>query len=94
MARLVRVTPAFVSRLRACGVVAGSPLAREVGAVVRELARASELPRADDAESMIPPTRVAFVRRVPGRNLWLWWRADEDELVMLLVTTSPPVPVA
>jgi hypothetical protein len=33
------------------------------------------------------------VRRVPGRNLWIWYRFDEHEVVLLTVTTDPPVPM-
>lgn len=94
MARVVRLTATYRRRLLACGVTTGSALAREVGRHVRDLADARDLPDATlDAEALIPPTHRAYVRRVAGRNVWLWWRVDETELVMLLVTTSPPVPL-
>jgi hypothetical protein len=32
------------------------------------------------------------VRRVGGRNLWLWYRFNEEELILVTVTTDPPVP--
>lgn len=94
MPRLVTLTPPFLRRARALGVVRGSALSREVGAVVSDLASAARLPEAADVHALIPPTREAWVRRVPGRNLWLWWRADETALVMLLVTALPPTPIA
>jgi hypothetical protein len=30
---------------------------------------------------------------VPRRNLWLWYRIRGDELLVLLLTADPPVPL-
>ena len=46
-----------------------------------------------DVLALIPPTHEAFVRRVPGRNLWLWYRQRGDELVLVAPTADPPVPL-
>ena len=94
MPRLVVLSPRYLSRARALGIVSGSNRSRAVGLVVRALAGADQLPGPGDTRALLPPTREAFVRRVPGRNLWLWYTAArDDELFMVTVTTEPPVPV-
>ena len=62
------------------------------GRVVRGLADATELPGPQDYESTVKPVGRAWVRRVPDRNLWVWYRVNDDELIVLTVTTEPPVP--
>jgi hypothetical protein len=49
-----------------------------------------------DAIAVGPPTGQALVRRVPGRNLWLWFHVDGDDEVVRVVnlTRTPPVPRA
>jgi hypothetical protein len=39
------------------------------------------------------PIGRAFVRRVGGRNLWVWYRITDKEVILVTVTTEPPVPV-
>lgn len=56
------------------------------------LAEAAELPGLLDVEALVPPTSRAHVRRVAGRNLWVWYRVEPDEIVAVLVTKTPPVP--
>jgi hypothetical protein len=41
----------------------------------------------------MPPTAEAFVRRVPGRNLWLWYTIADDAVIVIVLTADPPVPV-
>jgi hypothetical protein len=92
VARRIRLTRRFLERLRACGVERGSDVSAAVGATLSALAESSALPGLLDVAAAIPPTGSALVRRVPGRNLWLWYRVDEDEVVALRVTKAPPVP--
>ena len=92
MARRIRLTARFLERLSACGVERGSDASAAIGATLSALAEAAELPGLLDVEAAIPPTHRALVRRVPGRNLWLWFRVDGDEIVALRVTVVPPVP--
>jgi hypothetical protein len=33
------------------------------------------------------------VRRVAERNLWIWYRIGDAELILVTVTTDPPVPL-
>jgi hypothetical protein len=46
-----------------------------------------------DYETLIPPVQRAWIRRVPGHNLWLFYRVREDVIFLLLVTRTPPVPL-
>lgn len=93
MARRVRLTPRFLERLRACGVNRGSEASAAVGGTLAALAEAVALPGILDVEAAIPPTTQALVRRVHGRNLWVWYRVEPDEIVALRVTKVPPVPI-
>jgi hypothetical protein len=54
------------------GVVAGSERGRAAGKTIAALAEADALPGPGDTLALIPPTGRAFVRRVHGRNLWIW----------------------
>ena len=91
MARRIRLTARFLERLRACGVERGSDASAAVGATLSALAESSALPGLLDVEAAIPPTSRALVRRVAGRNIWIWYDVDEDEIVTLRVTKTPPV---
>ena len=93
MARRIRLTARFLERLRACGVERGSDASEAVGATLSALAESSALPGLLDVEAAIPPTSRALVRRVAGRNLWIWYRVDEEEIVTLRVTKTPPMPM-
>jgi hypothetical protein len=36
---------------------------------------------------------AVWVRRVPGFNLWVFYRFGDSEVVVLTVATSPPIPL-
>lgn len=93
MARRIRLTARLLERLRACGVERGSDASGAVGATLSALAESSALPGLLDVEAAIPPTSRALVRRVAGRNLWIWYRVDGEEIVALRVTKMPPMPM-
>jgi hypothetical protein len=42
--------------------------------------------------ALVPPTGEAFVRRVPGRNLWVWYMVSDDTVSVIALTADPPVP--
>lgn len=92
MARRVRVSTWYA---RTSGRVLNrpSPRADAVARTARALAAASELPGPGDYESTTHPVGRAWVRRVAGRNLWLWYRFNDDEVTLVTVTTDPPVPL-
>ena len=56
------------------------------------LARAVELP-GRDGRTAFPPGH-AHVRRVPGENLWILYRFDEQHVFVMTVRDQPPVPIA
>ena len=70
----------------------GSPRALAVARTVRSLALADDLPGHADFEATVRPVGRAWMRRVAERNLWVWYRIGEEELVLVTVTTDPPMP--
>jgi hypothetical protein len=71
----------------------GSPRALAVARTIRSLADADQLPGPSDFEGTGRPVGRAWVRRVADRNLWVWYRITNDEVVLVTVTTDPPLPV-
>jgi hypothetical protein len=63
-----------------------------VGRLVAGLRVEETLPGPGDVLALIPPTREAFVRRVPARNLWVWYMPHDGEVVIIALTADPPVP--
>lgn len=64
-----------------------------VGRTIANLAKADELPGPTDYEATRKPLGKAWVRRVGGRNLWVWYRFNDEEVILAAVTTEPPTPV-
>jgi hypothetical protein len=64
-----------------------------VGRTVRALTAAEDLPGPSDFEATRKPFGRAWVRRVAGRNLWLWYRFNDEEVMLVAVTTDPPIPL-
>lgn len=64
----------------------GSPAARALAAFIRTLA-ASDVPLEGATETILPPSRPAFVRQVPGFGVWLTYDASEEMFVLLAVRT-------
>jgi hypothetical protein len=71
----------------------GSDRAVAIARTIRSLTDASELPGPADFEAVATPQGRAWVRRIAGRNLWLWYRFNDDEVILVTVTTEPPLPV-
>jgi hypothetical protein len=87
------LTATFLRARARLGIEAASPRGIALARAISALASEPELPGPGDVVANIPPTRSALVRRVPGRNLWLWYRVDGDKLLLRHVSTEPPVPV-
>ncbi|MGO8997120.1 MAG: hypothetical protein ACLQVI_27710 [Polyangiaceae bacterium] len=91
MARRIRVST-WYARVVGPLLKRGTPRADAIGRATRALAGADELPGASDYEARTHPVGRAWVRRVGGRNLWLWYRFNDDEVTLITVTVEPPVP--
>ena len=77
------------------GIRSGTKVARDVGRVVAELMDADVLPGPDEAFRLLPP-RVAYGpmvgvhgRKVPGHDLWVWYRATDERLEVVTITAAP-----
>ncbi len=91
VARRVRVTT-WYARSASKVLREGTSRPKAVGRTIRTLAGADELPSASDYEATGKRVGRAWVRRVGARNLWLWFRFTEHEIILLTVSTEPPVP--
>jgi hypothetical protein len=106
LGRIPRLTKAYLSTVDRLGVRASSPKSQAVSAVVQALAAAEELPLPDDEERPLRQKDAvlveklegrrlltAFVRRVRGHRLWLWYRPKGTlELELVVLTNVPPGP--
>jgi hypothetical protein len=90
MRRTPKLTRRFHQRQHALQVT--GPAARAVARTVAALAH-GPLPGPDDAETMVPPVHRLWFRRVPGHNLWLFYRFDEATITIATMSASPPVPI-
>ncbi len=93
MPRTTVLTPRFLLARARLGIEAGTPAGRALAGAIRSLSSAPELPGPGDIVASIPPTSAALVRRVAGRNLWLWYRVEGDKVFLRHVSSVPPVPV-
>lgn len=92
MERILRLTPRFRADIQRLGASGSTPPRRALASTLTAML-AAELPGPLDFEAMIPPTRFAWVRRVPGCNLWVFYTFDAAELRAVALTASPPVPL-
>jgi hypothetical protein len=90
--RIPRLSTTLKRGLLSFGVRPGSSRFRAVFAAVGSLSNAEALPGPGDFETDFPPGR-AFVRRVPGQNLWILYRFEATHVDILTVKDVPPVPV-
>lgn len=92
MSRVLRLTPRFDASVRRLGAASGTPARRALGTTLAAMS-AGPLPGPLDYEAAIPPTRTAWVRRVSGCNLWVFYTFDDAEVRAVALTGSPPVPL-
>jgi hypothetical protein len=89
--RIPFLTTRYRASLTRLQIVPGSPHARQLAATIRAL-MVDELPGPQDVETPIPPTNSAWVRRVPGANLWVYFNFDDARVLVGSVVKVPPVP--
>lgn len=92
MARRVRVST-WYARAAARVLCDGSLRGNDIGRTVRLLAAADAPPGPADYEATSQPVGRAWVRRVGGHNVWVWYRVNDDEVILVTVTTDPPIPL-
>lgn len=90
--RQLRLGQQYLARARSAGGAPRTPQGAAVGQAIAKLA-AADLPLAGDFESPIAPTGRAWVHRVTGTNVWLWYRFTDAELTVVTLTNNPPVPI-
>jgi hypothetical protein len=83
----------------ALGIAPRSATSRALAATIVELCNAETLPAPGDATTLLDPEDergvavLAHVRRLAGRNLWVWYRDAGNALEMLRITGEPPEPI-
>jgi hypothetical protein len=71
----------------------GSQASREVLRVLRALREATELPGPHDVSALIARAdsqvqSFAHGRRVPGRDLWVWYQATSSDTIRFVALTK------
>lgn len=90
MRRVLRLGRGYlrgIARLKPRGTAAMA-----LAATLRSLEAAEMLPGLLDGETLIPPVRYAWFRRVAGANLWVLYDARDGEVILLALIGSPPFP--
>ena len=95
VARTPRLSPRFLAQRSTLGIAQGSPASRALGAVLGTGLRGTGSPRPGDSTLLIDPeargvSLLVHVRRVPGHNLWVWYRQADDFVDFLELTGHPP----
>ncbi len=89
--RVLRVSTTFRRSVTRLGFRAGSPGYRAVSGALRALT-SSDLPGGGDYETPFAPG-TAHVRRVPGHNVWILYRFNDDHVFLMTARSQPPVPL-
>jgi hypothetical protein len=92
--RVARLTDKFSLAAASLHVIGGET-GRRIGRVIRALESAEVLPMAGDSTILVHAddrgvSALRHVRRVPGRNLWVWYSATDQEVILHALTTLPP----
>lgn len=89
--RLLRIKRSYLLAChRRLQIAPGSPRAKRLAATVAALLADASLPGPQDVPTIIPPGLAVYVRRVPGDNLWVWFKLTVGELVLVTATDTPP----
>ena len=89
--RLVQTTRGYLRSAARLGVE-GTSAGRKLGRTINAVAAASTLPGSGDGVGIMPPSVTAWVRRVPGAALWLWYTFTDETLTLRALTDTPPPP--
>lgn len=91
MGRILKLTDRFQASRKAL-VAPRSLTMAALGATLGRLIN-GKLPTSHDFEALLPPVGVAWARRVPGVQLWVFFTFDANEVTILAMTEQEPVPV-
>jgi hypothetical protein len=97
VARRIFPTRRYLRHAQGLGVGGGSADSRALAGVVRALATSASLPLRGDVYTFVTTDdergieTLAHCHRVPGRNLWVWYWATDDELRLVALTNAPPI---
>lgn len=83
--RVPTLSPGFQRAMFRLNVARSADRRGVVAATVRALAGDDALPGKQDTIAEFRPGR-AHVRRVPGHNLWVWYRFDEATVSIVSVS--------
>jgi hypothetical protein len=89
--RVLRLTTPYLRAADRLGIVAGTPRGRALGRILARLTEDPALPASGDDRALLPPTREAFVRHVPGQDLWVWYVLNGEVVFAVALTAEPPV---
>lgn len=89
--RVLSIAQAF-HRARGRLVTPSTPAAQGLAATIGRLLT-SDLPGPQDCETLVPPVRRYWVRRVVGCNVWVLYTFTDDSLVLRTLVSSPPIPL-
>lgn len=95
MARTPRLSPRFLAQRSRLGIYQHSAASRALAAAISSARTAEVLPEPSDRTTLLDPdahgvSMLVHVRRVPGHNLWIWYRDAGGFLDLVDLTDHPP----
>jgi hypothetical protein len=96
VARTPRLSQEFLQQRSALGIRRHTPESRALTVVIVALSRAESLPEPGDATTLLEPDKrgvsaLVHVRRVPGHNLWVFYRErPRNVLELARIANQPP----
>jgi hypothetical protein len=96
VARTPRLSPRFLARRSALGIIKHSPESRAIAATIVALCMSETLPGPGDSMTLLEPAdargvaTLVNVRRVRGLNLWIWYFEAGEVLELATLTDRPP----
>jgi hypothetical protein len=93
--RTIDLSSRYLNNAGTLGVVGGSGASRSIARIALHLAEADVLPEPGDLTTLAAPDErgvmmLTHVRRIEGRNLWLWYASRGEKLLLVALTSTPP----
>jgi hypothetical protein len=95
VARTPRLSPRFLAQRGVLGITQRSASSRALAAAIADACSAEALPAPGDLTTLLDPdvrgvSLLVHVRRVPGHNLWVWYRDTGGFLDLVDLIDHPP----